>query len=261
LKPNHPNQKQAGAKGNQRQVRRLILPHARRQPPLPEIGRGDECREACRRVDDDTAREIHRAELSKETATPDPVRRRQIDQDRPERDEGQVGTEAEAADEGARHQRRGDDGEHHLVGEDHDEGDGRPVGRVGLDAHMVHAEEGSDIADQAVDGGAEHQAEATEHPDQADHAHADEVLDHDRQHVALLDEAAVEQGERRRHHAHQCRAEQDEGGIASAYSLHRGAFRAGRERCGIIGRSPCHRRWHGRRRAGADAARSGASAR
>jgi hypothetical protein len=145
---------------------------------------------------------------------------REIDEYHPQYEELQVAPEIEAPGERACDERRRDDGKHELVGEEEYEGHGARIVRAGGRAYLVQREMVADVANDAVHAGAEGKTEAAEYPDNGNDAHGDETLHHDSEHVLAPHEAAVEEGESRRHEADQSRTEQYEGGIASIGNRH-----------------------------------------
>ena len=130
-----------------------------------------------------------------------------------------VGLEGHAIGEGAGDERRRDDGEHHLVGdEDHGRnGVVRPGGRRQVDAAQADIVE---IADDAVPVAAEAERVAVQVPDDRGPAHGDEALDHDGQNVLAADQPAVEKGEARRHQHDQAGAQNHEAGITGVEVKH-----------------------------------------
>ena len=65
-------------------------------------------------VHDRAAGEVERAHVGEPAAAPDPVAERAVDQERPQRDEHDVGGEAHPLDDGAGDERRRDDRERAL---------------------------------------------------------------------------------------------------------------------------------------------------
>ena len=115
LKPNQPNQSRpapSSVNGT------LCGSSARRldsRAAVPTTMRRHERGDAGVDVHDGAAGEVERAHLGEPAAAPDPVRDRAVDDERPERDEHDVGGEAHALDDGAGDQRRGDDRERALI--------------------------------------------------------------------------------------------------------------------------------------------------
>ena len=103
-----------------------------------EHERGDERRDAGVDVHHRAAGEVEHAAAHEPAAAPDPVRHRRVDQQGPERDEGDVGPEPHPLDHGAGDQRGRDDGERALVGHEQDVRDGA----LGLGAHAAEPEVG-----------------------------------------------------------------------------------------------------------------------
>jgi hypothetical protein len=138
------------------------------------------------------------------------VRQRAVDQNEPDRDEGQVGPETHALGEGPDHQRGRDDGEHAL--EDHEDvlGDGSPecFGRDAGEAELAEA------TDEGVPLG-EGQAVSEQDPEHSDDTGGDQALHQDAENVLGPDQPAVEERQaRNRHHQHQGRAGHHPGGVA-----------------------------------------------
>ena len=113
LKPNHPNQSRPAPSSTVRHVVRQDR-RAAEVRPLADDERGHQRRGAGVHVHDRAAGEVPGAHVSQPAAAPDPVGQRRVDDDRPERDEGQVGGKPHALDDGAGDQRRGDDAERGL---------------------------------------------------------------------------------------------------------------------------------------------------
>ena len=139
---------------------------------------------------------------------------RVVDEGRPEEREDEERAELHALGERADDEGRRDDREHHLEEHEQQVRDGGRVVGVGLDAHAVEAGP-AQAADEAAVVGAEGQAVAEQHPLDADDAQQDEALHHDGEHVLAAHQAAVEEGQPRRHQHDQRRADQHPGGIAS----------------------------------------------
>ena len=145
------------------------------------------------------AREVENAELGEPAAAPDPVRDRRVDEDRPERDEGEVRPEAHAVDDRAGDQRGGDDGERRLVGHEQHVRDRA----LRVDAHVIEERE-REVA-EVVAAGAEGERVAEERPGHAAHAEGGEAHHQRVQRILRPDQAAVEEGDARCHEEHERR--------------------------------------------------------
>ena len=206
--PAHPEQRGADHGEGQVVRRHRLLAVA---AALAEEERGDERRVAARHVDDETAGEVLGAEREEPAAAPDHVRERAVDHQQPDRDEGEVGTEAHALGEGADHQRGRDDREHRLEHHEHVLGD-RVAGpeRVGRDPGEAELGE---IADEGV-ARPEAQRVADQDPQHADDARRHHALHEQRQHVLRADQTRVEECQSGdRHHQHERGAGQHPGRV------------------------------------------------
>ena len=188
--------------------------------------RGHQRRHAAAEVDDGATGEVEDPEAEEPAVgRPDPVGDRGVDEGRPGDGEQHEGLEALALGEGAGDQGRGDDGEHHLEGH---EGEMRNRGGVDVGRLAGHALEGQPVeaADEAEPGvRPEGEGVAPQDPGDA-HESEDEEAVHDRaEHVLAADEAAVEEGEPRRHEHDERSAHQDPGGVAGVDLGHRGLLR------------------------------------
>jgi hypothetical protein len=83
---------------------------------LAENEGGDQRGRRSVHVHDGAAGEVPGAHVGQEPAAPHPVRQRGVHNDRPQRDEHDIGAEPHALDDGARNQGRGDDAERGLEG-------------------------------------------------------------------------------------------------------------------------------------------------
>ncbi len=148
-------------------------------------------------VDDGAAREVERAHLREEAPAPDPVRDRGVDDEAPQRDEGEVGPEAHPLDDRARHQGGGDDRERALVGHEEEVRDRA----LRLETHPGEQR----LREPTHEGRAlgEGEAVAEERPGHADEAQGGDAHHHGVEGVLGAHEAAVEERQRRRHQQHQ----------------------------------------------------------
>src|SRR5260221_4495489 len=169
-------------------------------------------------VDDDAAGEVENTQLCQDPASPHHVNERKVDEQKPPGQECHVRLEGDAAGEGAGDQGGRDDCEHHLVGAEDDHRD--RVVRAGQVQRDVPEKDPVEIADDpeivgpALEVSAETHREPAEPPEDGRPAHGDETLDHDGQDVFPADEAAVEEGQARRHQHDQAAAEEHEPGIS-----------------------------------------------
>ncbi|MCY1294157.1 hypothetical protein D9M70_434400 [compost metagenome] len=153
-------------------------------------------------------------------AAPHHVRDRRVDQGEPHCGEDQHGGELHALGEGTDDQRRGDDGEGHLEGDEHAfrEGGGQAVHRQAAEEGLVEsADEGAEVGDALLHpGGIEGQAVAVGDPEDADQRGDGEALHHHREYVLGTHHAAVEQRQAGDgHQQHEGRRDQHPGGIAA----------------------------------------------
>ena len=200
---------QAGAERDERDVVRRVD-----ELPLPDVEHGCERREAGARVHDDSAGEVARAPVRKQAAAPEHVHERVVDRELPDDEEEQIRLEGDAVREGAGDQRRRDDREHHLVGDQHGERNLRGrIDRVDGDAPQERVVE---VPVDPVRAAAEAERVADEPPQDGGDPHRGEALDHDRQRVGAADKPTVEEGEPRRHQHHQARGEEHEARIRTA---------------------------------------------
>ena len=88
--------------------------------PPPHIEHGGQRGDPGDGVHHDAAREVEHAPLLQQAAAPDHVDEGEVDEQQPANEEDQVGAEPHAVGERAGDQGRGDDGEHHLVREEHE---------------------------------------------------------------------------------------------------------------------------------------------
>ena len=133
-------------------------------------------------------------------AAPDHVRDRRVDQGEPDSHEDQHRGELHALGERTDDQRRSDDREGHLEGDEHRlrEQRCRPGNARRRDTgeeRLAHAAEEGVEVDHALfhTGGIERDAVAVDHPQDADQASDGEALHHHRQNIFGADHAAVEQ--------------------------------------------------------------------
>ena len=146
-------------------------------------------------VDDRATGEVERAAVREPAATEDPVRNRQVHEDRPQREEADPRRPAHAIRDRSGDERGRDHREREL------ERDEREVGnpeRAKLPSPFVMPVEARvvEVADEPlVAEVAEGEREAEQHPDDGDDAHGEEVLHEHRQHVLGPHHAAVEERE------------------------------------------------------------------
>ena len=163
-------------------------------------------------VHDDPTGKIQHAPALQEPTAPDHMHEGEIDEEEPQRQEGHIGFEGHPVGESAGDERRGDDREHHLIGDMHEERDarrgrGRCQGHAMQEGHVQIADDPADIAGEA-------ERIADREPDHRGPAHGDEGLHHDGEHVLAADQPAVEEGQPGRHQHHQAAAQDHETGIA-----------------------------------------------
>ena len=205
--------------------------------PADEEHRG-QCRHTGYGVDDDPSGEVEDTPLLEKPSAPDHMDGRKIDEKQPDRQEHHIRPEPDPVGEGARDQGRGDDREHHLIGDEHQERDivGGREDRLGRHA----AQEGHlEVPDDAPDVAGEAHGIADREPDDRGPAHGHEALDHDRQHVFPADQAAVKEGQARRHEHDQTGRHQHESRVARVEHLKhllRRFAQALRKTFGIYGR-------------------------
>ena len=242
---------------------------------LAEQEAGDESGDARVDMDDGSAGEIKDLEPALEIAlgvdvdgaheavgTPDPVRDRRIDEDRPQADEPEHRRELHALGERARDKRRGDDRKGHL--EHHVDGlrDRRrkPVGRVRAARQVIVDPLEKDAREAAYECAAagEREAVGQDKVDHRDQRRDGEARHHRVADVFLADHAAIEEAEARYgHHQNERDRGQNPGGVAGvAGALFKHCGRAARRRrrgsrSGCCRRSRgsrsgcCRRRWRG----------------
>ena len=133
---------------------------------------------------------------------------RRIHQREPDAHEYQHRGELHALGEGTDDQRRGNDGERHLEGDEHAfrHGAGEAVGRQATqECTPKSADERIEVGDACFHARrVERQAVAVDHPQDAHQAGDGEALHHDREDVLGTDHAAVEQRQAwNRHEQHQ----------------------------------------------------------
>jgi hypothetical protein len=92
-------------------------------PSAAHIEHRGERRDAGDIVHHDAAREVEHPPLGHDPASPDHVHEREVDEDQPAREKQHVRGESHPVREGAGDERRSDNGEHHLVAEEHEERD------------------------------------------------------------------------------------------------------------------------------------------
>ncbi len=152
--------------------------------------------------------------------SPDPVRDRRIDENRPQADEPEHGREFHALGERAGNQRRRNDGERHLEADVHALGNGRGEG-IGI-ADPSLADVAQDVLEehaiQAADkgrAGAKRHAVGDEREKDRDEAGDGETGHHGVADVLLAHHAAIEQPKARdRHHQDECDGSEHPCGVA-----------------------------------------------
>ena len=193
-----------------------------RHPALPDVEDGRERRESSGRVHDDAASEIEHTVRLQNSAAPHHVGYREIHQQQPRHEKEQIRLEGHTIREGAGNECGRDLGEHHLIRHEDDQRNRRRPGERcgGVDT----LEEGEvEVSDDAADvrirraavAAAEGHRIATHHPQHGRHAHRNEALQHDRQHVFPSDESPVEEGKPRRHEHDEARRHEHERDVAS----------------------------------------------
>ena len=110
---------------------RPAIPHL---PTPHEEHRGQGCH-AGDRVDHRTPGEVEDSPSLQHAASPDHVHHGEIDEGQPDHQEDEIGAEADPVGKSAGDESRGDDGEHHLVGNEGVEGD---AGREDVPSGDVH---------------------------------------------------------------------------------------------------------------------------
>jgi hypothetical protein len=151
-------------------------------------------------------------------------------------------TKGDPVGEGSSDQRRGDDGEHHLVRDVHDERDAVIRRR----RHEIHStQEGHvQVADDAADVTRETQRVAAYEPDDRGPAERYEALDHDREDILAANQPTIEKGETWSHEHDQARTEQHEPGVAGVEVQHSGSPSVPARSCSAIAsRRPVGRAW------------------
>ncbi len=171
----------------------------------------------------DAAGEIEHAPFLEHASTPNHVDEREIDEGQPSGKEQHVRLERDAIGERAGDERRSDNGEHHLIGDEDKCRDGVVWrGRAQVDSAQECVVE---VADDAVPVAAEAERIAVEKPDHRRPAHGDEALNHDGEHVLASHQAAIKEGEAGRHQHDQAAAQNHETRITSVEMQHRGFSR------------------------------------
>ena len=195
-------------------VRQLVL-----DPALADVQDRGERGDPGDGVDDDAAGEVEDAPLLQQPAAPDHVDEGEVDEEQPEREEDQVGLEADAVGEGPGDQRGGDDREHHLEDHEDQHGNGR-VGGAGVVGEMPRSMTWSRLPmmPPTIAGEAERVANGV--PEDGRPAHRDEALDHDGDDVLAADQAAVEERQRRRHQQDERARHQHERGVSGVEMWH-----------------------------------------
>jgi hypothetical protein len=191
-------------------------------PALADHGDEHEGGDAGVDVDGGATGEVERAPLEQPALRAEhPVGEGRVHEQGPQADEQHPGLELQPVGGRPRDQRRRDDGEHHLEGEEQDRRDREEVEAgqlvehraLGVQLHDVGHEGEVEVADEATPV-AEGEGEADDGPEHADQAHGEEVLHEHAEHVLAADHAAVEEGEARRHEQHEGRRHEHPGGVA-----------------------------------------------
>src|ERR1043165_9109459 len=149
------------------------------------------------------------AALADPAAAPHPMRNRRVDEQRPERDERDVGTEAHPLDDRAGDQRRGDDGEGPLIREEQEVRD-RPL-RAEADA----AEEEEPAAAAPRRPMSEGDGVAEERPGQADEAERGEAHHQRVEGILRAHHPTVEESEGGGHHEDERGGNQEPGSVGA----------------------------------------------
>jgi len=168
----------------------------------PEDQGGDETGHASIDVNDRAAGKIEHAGFGQETAAPDPVGHRRIDEERPQAHEPQHGRELHALGKGTGDQGRGDDGEGHL---EHREDIFGNRARNAVDRYAV-VHELAESAHEGIEWAAigEGNRVSDDEPDHGHQCRDGEALHDGGQHVLAAHHAAIEQGQTGNgHHQHQ----------------------------------------------------------
>ncbi len=169
-------------------------------------------------VHHDAAGKVEHAPALQNSPAPNHVHEGEVNEGEPSRQKQAVGLEAHAIGEGARNERRGDDGEHHLVSNEDHHGDGVVRGRsCEIDAVQAGVME---IADDAVPVPAEAQRISVQIPDDGGPAHRDKALDHDGEDVLASYQAAVEESEAWGHQHDEAGAQNHKTGITGVEVKH-----------------------------------------
>jgi hypothetical protein len=172
----------------------------------------DQGRYARADVNHDAAREVEHAHLGHPAAVaPNPVGQGIVDQGRPQQREQRIGRELEALGVGARDERRRDDGEHHLIGEEQHVRNG--VALPWRQIHTAHEREGQ-TADEPAVIGTVGQRVPEEHPLQGHESQHHEAVHERGEDILGADQAPVEEGQARHHEQHEPGRDQDPRGIA-----------------------------------------------
>ena len=195
----------------QERERQVVGRHRLPWPPLASADdeHGRQCGDAGVDVDDGATCEVEGAPLEQPAIGREhPVGHRRVDEDRPEGQEQQPAAEAHAVGRRPGDERRGDDGEHHLEGDERQRRNGQRL-EAGHGATEQSLEPDQvEAADHPAVVLAERQAEGHEGPQHAHQAHAEDVLHEHAEHVLASDHAAVEEGQPRCHEEHQGRRRQ-----------------------------------------------------
>mmetsp|Transcript_101017 Transcript_101017/g.226500 ORF Transcript_101017/g.226500 Transcript_101017/m.226500 type:complete len:473 (-) Transcript_101017:46-1464(-) len=204
--PTEPEQR--GAQEHEGHVVRLVplaLVAARAQDH-----RGDQARRAGADVHHGAAGEVQGAPLLHPAAgAPDPVAERHVDEQAPERDEQDVGLEADALHERPREDGRGDDREGHLEDSEGQRPDRALAPSLAIEPHEEGVLEVSDEGVVLPEG----EAEADKGPDDADDSHGYDAHHHGVDDAGVAHEAPVEEREAWCHQEHHSRGCQDPGRV------------------------------------------------
>ena len=156
----------------------------------PHHERRKETCDACIDMHDGAAREIENAHGREETAAPDPMGRRDIDEEQPEDREQEKCRKPEAIGHGACHERAGDHRECHLIGGEEEFGNGLRERADGF--HPDPGEEGSPELPDPCAVAMETERVTEGEPKDRDDCGRGKALGHGCEHVFLADHTRIE---------------------------------------------------------------------
>ena len=156
----------------------------------------------CAGMYNDAAGEVNDAKLSQESAAPYPVAQGSINKDAPEHKEHEVTLKINPVRKGAGYQRRSQDRKHLLITEIGKERDRLAVSGIRIHSHRVQ-ETVFGASDNSADIRSESHGKSENKPDDSYNAHGYKALHHNRQNVFLVNKAAVEERDARRHNKYQ----------------------------------------------------------